>query len=193
MIASVAGVLRSKKPAEAVIDVGGVGFHVLIPTSTYAELPAEGSKVRLVAHLHVREDALRLYGFFSDAERQLFRLLISVAGVGPKLALAALSAMSPARLSHSIITKDNALLVRIPGVGRKTADRLIVELHDRVSALGSPDMKPGPRAQGRADALAGLETLGFSRAAAERRLRIVERKHPEASEASELIRLALQQ
>ena len=118
------------------------GYSVLIPTSTYERLPSKNENVRLLTYLHVREDALRLFGFFTKAERTLFKLMISVAGVGPKLALAALSAMSPTDLRRNIITKDSQMLTCVPGIGRKTADRLVVELHDRVSELGIEDMEP---------------------------------------------------
>ena len=175
------------------MEVNGLGYSVLIPTSTYERLPEKNENVRLLTYLHVREDALRLFGFSTKAERTLFKLMISVAGVGPKVALAALSAMSPTDLRRNIITKDSQMLTCIPGIGRKTADRLVVELHDRVSELGVEDMKPGGIAQDRADALAGLETLGFTRAAAERRLRVVQRNNPTATTASELIRLALRE
>ncbi len=193
MVEFVSGILRVKKPAEAVVEVNGLGYSVLIPTSTYERLPEKNENVRLLTYLHVREDALRLFGFSTKAERTLFKLMISVAGVGPKVALAALSAMSPTDLRRNIITKDSQMLTCIPGIGRKTADRLVVELHDRVSELGVEDMKPGGIAQDRADALAGLETLGFTRAAAERRLRVVQRNNPTATTASELIRLALRE
>lgn len=192
MVEFISGILRAQKPAEVIVEVNGVGYGVLIPTSTYERLPPKNEKVKLHTHLYVRDDALRLFGFATEPERAVFRLMITVAGVGPKIALAALSAMSPRELRRHIMAKDSPMLTRIQGVGRKTADRLVVELHDRVAALMLEDTVPEGSAQARADALAGLETLGFTRAAAERRLRMVQRKHPTATTASDLIRLALQ-
>jgi len=195
MIAFVNGKLVEKRPAEAIVEVNGVGFNLLIPTSTYERLPIPAKNVMLLTYLHVREDALLLFGFSTDAERALFRLMISVAGVGPKLALAALSAMSPEELSQSIASGSNKALVRIPGIGRKTADRLIIELRDRMDTLvlDDADTKGNQTALERADALAALEALGLTRVAAERRLRKVQRKNPDVTSASDLIRLALQE
>ena len=193
MIAFISGKLVLKRPAEATIEVGGVGFNILIPTSTFERLPMLGEPVKLSTHLHVREDALKLFGFSSDSERTLFQLMIRASGIGPKLALAALSAMSPADLSHNISSGNNIALTRIPGVGRKTADRLIVELQDRVKELVLEETDSPQVDHPRADAIAALETLGLTRAAAERKLKIVERKYPDTTAASDLIRLVLQE
>ncbi len=199
MIAYLNGKLAEKKPTEAVIDVQGVGYDVLIPTSTYEKLPAIGEQVKLYTYQHVREDALQLFGFVSRAERSVFEVMLGVSGIGPKLALAALSAMQPAELRDKIVGGDVAFLTRIPGVGKKVAERMVVELRDKLvkveglegSALagGSHDA----RAEARADALAALEALGLSRAAAERNLRKVLRSSPGVQSVEELIRLALRE
>ena len=194
MIDYVSGQLASKKPTEAVIDVNGLGYKLLIPTSTYEKLPKAGQDVRLKCHHHVREDAILLYGFATDEERSVFNLLLGVSGIGPKLALAALSALSPNEIGNRIVEGDAAMLTRIPGVGRKTAERLIVELRDRIENLGLPDSKISESDNGssaRSDAIAALEALGLSRAGADKSLREVMKKHPEAGSAEELIKLAL--
>lgn len=199
MIAYVSGTLAEKKPTEAVIDVQGLGYRLLIPTSTFEGLPAAGQPVRLVTYQYVREDALQLFGFATAAERETFEVLIATSGVGPKLALAVLSAMRPAELRDHVLGGDASVLTSIPGVGRKTADRLIVELRDRLARLdlgsGTAPLTGGDaaRAAARSDALAALEALGFSRAAAERSLRKVLRNHPGVQSAEELIRLSLRE
>ncbi|MCH8275938.1 MAG: Holliday junction branch migration protein RuvA [Bacteroidetes bacterium] len=194
MIEYVAGKLTSKKPTLAVIDVNGLGYRLLIPTSTFESLPAVGENVRLVCHHHVREDAILLFGFAHEDERTTFELLLSVSGVGPKLALAALSALRPNEIRERIIAGDATMLTRIPGVGRKTAERLVVDLRDRFEKMdiGSeriPDRDDGSAE--RLDAIAALEVLGLSRAAADKSLRSVLRQHPEVTSAEDMIRLAL--
>ncbi len=194
MIEYVAGKLTSKKPTLAVIDVNGLGYRLLIPTSTFESLPAVGENVRLVCHHHVREDAILLFGFAHEDERTTFELLLSVSGVGPKLALAALSALRPNEIRERIIAGDATMLTRIPGVGRKTAERLVVDLRDRFEKMdiGSeriPDRDDGSAE--RLDAIAALEVLGLSRVAADKSLRSVLRQHPEVTSAEDMIRLAL--
>ena len=197
MITFVSGVLAEKKPTYAVVDVGGMGYEVLIPASSYDKLPGQGKPVRLLTHYQVREDDATLYGFASDAERQLFRTMISVSGVGPKLALAALSAMSPPELREAVVNEDTGMLIRIPGVGKRKAERLVVELRDKFAALDGVALTSGPAdaesTAARADARAGLEALGLSRAEAEKRLRKVLRAHPGLQSADELIRHALRE
>ena len=195
MITYVSGTLAHKSPTDAVIDVQGLGYELLIPTSSYEKLPAVGKPAKLLAHHHVREDAAILFGFATEAERTLFRTMIGVSGVGPKLALAALSAMPPDTLRDHILEGDASVLTRIPGVGKKTAERLVVELRDRLADLdgfeGGPAAGSGGDASMRADARAALEALGFSRAEAEKRIRKALRDHEGAVTAEELIRLAL--
>ena len=199
MIAYVSGKLVEKKPTSVVVDVQGLGYALSISTSTYEKLPATGEAVKLFTHHLVREDAEALYGFAAEAERTVFETMLAVSGVGPKLALAALSAMSPAELRDHVLGGDAGVLTSIPGVGRKTAERLIVELRDRLSRLdlgaGAAVLGGGDGAmqQARADALAALESLGFSRAAAEKSIRKVLRDHSGLQSAEELIRLALRE
>jgi Holliday junction DNA helicase RuvA len=198
MIAYVSGTLVEKKPTEALVDVNGMGYEVLIPTSTYEALPEAGKPVRLLTHYHVREDAHTLFGFATAAERTLFEALLTVSGVGPRLALASLSAMRPAELRDYIIEGQVGMITKIPGVGRKTAERMVVDLKDRLVKLDLPGGgaladASDARATARADALAALEALGLSRATAERNLRLVLRNNPGIQSTQELIRLALRE
>lgn len=199
MYAYISGTLAEKKPTHAVVEAGGVGYRLLIPASSYEALPTEGKPAKLLTTFVVRDDAHLLFGFATDAEQAVFETMTAVSGVGPKLALAALSAMSPSELRDTVVSGDAALLTRIPGIGKKTAERLIVELRDRFAtmdgleaagALGGGD---SDAAQARADARAGLEALGLSRAEAERRLRKAIRAHAGVSSAENLLRLALRE
>ena len=199
MYAYVSGSLVEKKPTEAIIEAGGVGYRLLIPASSFDKLPAVGKPAKLLTTFVVRDDAQTLYGFATDAERTAFETLTAVSGVGPKLALAALSAMSPGELQSTVVSGDVAMLTRVPGVGKRKAEKLIVELKDKFAdldglepagALGGGD---SASTQARADARAGLEALGLGRADAERRLRKVLRANPGAPSAEDLIRLALRE
>lgn len=198
MYAYIAGTLAEKHPTEAIVEAAGVGYRLLIPASSYDKLPDVGKPARLLTTFLVREDSQTLYGFATDAERSLFEAMIAAQGVGPKLALAALSAMSPAELRDTVLAGDAALLTRIPGVGKKLAEKLVVELRDRLARLDG--LEPagvlggdGAPSQARADARSGLEALGLARAEAEKRLRQVLRANPGVQSAEELIRLALRQ
>lgn len=197
MIAYVSGTLARKAPTEAVVEAGGLGYLVHIPASSFERLPEVGRPVKLITHYHVRDDAHQLYGFATEAERALFRTLIGVSGVGPRLGLAALSALPPEALRDAILEGDTGQLTRIPGVGKRTAERLILELRDRLADVPGLEA-PGVAASGegaavRADARAALESLGLARAEAERRIRKVLRDGPAPASAEELIRLALRQ
>ena len=176
MIAHLRGKLLSKKPNRVIIETGGVGYEVSIPVSTFYELGEEGSEVSLRVLTHVREDALSLYGFRTDQEKKLFERLISVAGVGPKLAITILSGLEMDELVPAIRKGDVARLLRIPGVGKKTAERLVLELRDKLIDLESAAEKPEPASAtelGRAeeDALSALVNLGYARGAAETAVR----------------------
>ncbi|HEX9659291.1 MAG TPA: Holliday junction branch migration protein RuvA [Rhodothermales bacterium] len=194
MIAYVSGKLVERTPARVVIDVHGVGLEVHIPASSFDKLPAIGESVRLLTFHYVREDNMQLFGFATQSERRAFESMMGVSGVGPRLALAALSALDVQELRRAILGGDAALLTRIPGVGRKTAERLLIELRDRfaVVELGE-STSTGPKSDGsaRLDALAALESLGLSRAAAEERIRRAMRDHPGLETAEQLIKLAL--
>lgn len=194
----ISGKLVAKYPDRAVIDVQGIGYACHLATSSYEALPSVGEKAKLYTYNYVREDAFELFGFSKKAERTFFEVLLKVSGIGPKLALAALSTMKPVHLRDAIINGDNGMLTEISGVGRKTADRMIVELRDRVADLEMEGAAADTSANGsdqagmRSDARAALVELGLSRASAERNLRKVLRDHTVES-AEELIRLALRQ
>ncbi len=172
MIASLQGVLREKKPTEILLEVGGVGYGVSIPLSTFERLGETGSTVRLLTHLVVREDLLQLYGFLSAEERETFRLLMSVTGIGPRMAQGILSGIGVADLQEAISRGDLSALTAIPGVGRKLAERLVVELRDKLGKLARAGDAPGsgvPGASGnREEAILALISLGYNRPTAER-------------------------
>jgi Holliday junction DNA helicase RuvA len=162
MIGSLRGKLIDKRPNLVLLDVGGVGYQVIIPLSTFTSLGAMHSETTLLIHTHVREDQLALYGFLTAREKQCFELLISASGVGPSLALKILSGMSLDELVPAIRTGDLAQLVRIPGVGRKTAERMVVELRDKLAAVDVPEAgKPATRSQLESDVASALENLGY--------------------------------
>lgn len=175
MIASLTGVLKSKSPTEVLIDVNGVGYQVQTSVATYETLGELGSQITLLTHLHVREDALQLFGFSSEAERQMFRLLISVSGIGPRIAQGILSGIPLGDLKQHIATGNIAGLTGIPNVGRKTAERLIVELRDKVGDLREGvDISPHVRKTAddvKAETLSALISLGYNRVVAEKALR----------------------
>ncbi|MGH9884271.1 MAG: Holliday junction branch migration protein RuvA, partial [bacterium] len=135
MIARLEGLVVEKSPECVVLDVQGVGYEVRVPLSTFFELPDEGKLVRLRIHTHVREDAFSLFGFLSETERALFRLLLATSGVGPKLALSILSGLPVRKLAAALRAGDLATLTGIPGVGKKTAERMVLELRDKVLGL----------------------------------------------------------
>ncbi len=176
MIAKVRGTLDHKEPGEVVVDVGGVGYQLSIALSVFYRLPEVGEPVTLLAYTHVREDSLQLFGFFDPAEKQVFVLLTGVSGIGPRLALNILSGMAADELLGALKDGDVARLVSIPGVGKRLADRMIVELRDRITTL--PEAAPDPAADPgvRADALSALSNLGYRRADAEGVVRQVLRK-----------------
>jgi Holliday junction DNA helicase RuvA len=162
-----------------IIEVGGVGYEVTIPLSTFYDLEDAGANIRLRIYTHVREDVLQLYGFKTARERELFQQLISVSGIGPKLGITMLSGMSADEIIASIRTNNLARLTSIPGVGRKTAERLVIELRDKIAALSSPALEEEFAAQSgagalasedavRDDALSALINLGYQKAAAEK-------------------------
>ena len=175
MIASLHGTLVRKSPTEIVIDVQGVGYGVSIPLSTFEVLGDLNTQVSLFTYLHVREDALQLFGFVSEEERNLFKLLISVTGIGPKMGQSILSGISGAELRNAIIQGNSAMLTSVPGVGRKLAERLVLELRDKIGKVspGSSLLAASTEAQTqiRSEALLALTSLGYNRAAAERAIR----------------------
>jgi holliday junction DNA helicase RuvA len=179
MIAHLSGTLLSKQATSVILDVAGVGYEVTIPLSTFYDLEDAGSNVQLRIYTHVREDALQLYGFKTARERELFLRLISVSGIGPKLGITLLSGMSADEMIASIRTNNLARLTLIPGIGRKTAERLVIELRDKVASLSSPELEeelgatagaPAPASEDamRSDALSALLNLGYQRGSAEK-------------------------
>ena len=162
MIGSLRGKLIDKRPNLVLLDVGGVGYQVIIPLSTFTSLGAMHSETTLLIHTHVREDQLALYGFYTAREKQCFELLISASGVGPSLALKILSGMSIEELVPAIRKSDLAQLVKIPGVGRKTAERIVVELRDKLVVIDVPQAgKPSTRSQLEDDVASALMNLGY--------------------------------
>ena len=180
MIAYLSGTLLSKQATSVIVDVGGVGYDVAIPLSTFYDLGEIGEPVQLRVYTHVREDALQLYGFKTARERELFLQLISVNGVGPALAIKLLSGMNADEMIASIRTNNLVRLVAIPGVGRKTAERLVVDLRDKIAALSSPALEeefaakaavegaPTTTEAMRNDAMSALANLGYQKAAVEK-------------------------
>jgi Holliday junction DNA helicase RuvA len=169
VIAHLTGTLLDKHVQRLVVLVGGVGYDVQVPLSTFYAVGDIGAPVALRIHTHVREEALQLFGFATPLEQLLFERLIGVSGIGPKVALSVLSGIEPEGLVRAIRNNDLARLTSIPGVGRKTAERLVVELRDRLPAMADADV-PGTAAPGddvRADVLSALSNLGYQRAAAE--------------------------
>ena len=163
MIARLWGRLRERGSEDVVVDVGGVGYHVYVSTQTLAVLPAEGAEVDLFTVTHVREDALQLFGFADPGERALFQLLQSVSGIGPRLALNILSGMATTELREAIRRRDLVRLTRIPGVGKKTAERMSVELADKLALLPEerPARRDGAAHDVAAQAVSALVNLGF--------------------------------
>jgi holliday junction DNA helicase RuvA len=185
VIARLAGTLVEKHPSRLIVDVGGVGYDVLVPLSTFYGLGDPGSGVALRIHTHVREDVIALYGFASPLEQDLFERLISISGIGPKLALAVLSGIDPAELVRAIRLQDVARLTRIPGVGKKTAERIGLELKDRlphaVAATGAGPEITSPEDALREDLLSALANLGYQRASAEKSVDAALKKNPDTS------------
>ena len=160
MIGRLAGLLAEKNPPQILIDCQGVGYEVWVPMSSFYQLPALGERLTLLTHFVVREDAQLLYGFGSETERAAFRELIKISGIGPRMALSVLSGMSVADLSQAVTAQDAARLTKVPGIGKKTAERLLLELKGRLGAdLGAPR---APAGAAEADILQALLALGYN-------------------------------
>jgi holliday junction DNA helicase RuvA len=191
MIGMLRGTLLEKRPNQVLLDVAGVGYQVQIPLSTFASLGALHQEATLLIHTHLREDALLLYGFLTAREKQCFELLISASGVGPSLGLKILSGMGMDDLVPAIRKGDIAQLVRIPGVGKKTAERIVVELRDKLAAVDVPGSgKPATRSQLEADVGSALINLGYDPRAVERAIEKARSAHGSDFEA--LLRASLQ-
>src|SRR5262249_10602805 len=175
MIGRLTGRLASKAPDHVVLDVGGVGYLVHIPLSTFYELPEAESPASLWIHTHVREDALSLYGFLTERERSLFLLLMSVAGIGPRVALTVLSGIPPFELVAALRAQDVRRLVAIPGVGKKTAERMVLELAEKVAGFAAEAVPGAPVAVAADDVVSALVNLGYRKAEAEKAVESVAR------------------
>lgn len=198
MIAYINGQLAYKDPAQAILDVNGIGYEIKISLATYGKLPAEGEKAKLYTFQHIKEDAHTLYGFLDPNERALFLHLISVSGIGPGTGIVMVSSMSVGEIRHAIINEDVRAIQSIKGVGPKTAQRVIIDLRDRLRkdellAKAGVDTVPLARAHNtnRSEALSALVTLGFARSAAEKTLDQIQNKHGNDLSVEELIKFAL--
>jgi len=174
MIARISGLLIDKSPSHVIIDVQGIGYRVFVPLTTFYELPDAGDKVALNVHTHVKQDAIHLFGFFTREERDIFQLMISISGIGPKLAMNILSGISTPELTRAVSQGNLNRLISIPGVGKKMAERLILELKDKFLKLSPPE-ETGKSGSGttpaellQEDALSALVNLGYKRDAAKR-------------------------
>lgn len=193
MIAQISGVILRKGPQDVVLDVHGVGYLAAIPVSTFCRIGNPGDSARLLVHTHVREDALQLYGFLTEAELHIFERLIAVSGIGPRVALAILSGIETPDLVAALRDSDVLRLTRVPGVGRKTAERLVLELRDKVKDLASVAAPAGtdPLTASRADIVSALIHLGYSQPEAERAAERSLSDHP-GVRFEDLLRFALQ-
>lgn len=203
MIGRLSGILLSKQPSNLVVDVNGVGYDVESPISTFYELPAEGNTVNLLIHTHVREDAIQLYGFATDIERRFFRALIKISGVGTKMALVILSGVSAQSFAQLIEHEDYKTLTKLPGVGTKTAQRLVIEMRDKLDkdvlcgdvALPNSAIKAGqleisaPVESPESEAINALVGLGYKPAEASKMVKAV---YADGEDTESLIRKALQ-
>jgi len=179
MIAHLRGKLLSKQPNQAIVEAAGVGYDVTITVPTYSDLPSVGTEVALNIHTHVREDQIALYGFLQPSEKKLFEKLISVNGIGPKLAITILSGMAAESMIGAIRGNDIARLTKIPGIGKKTAERMVLELRDKLPTQDSLTISAIPSLSAvEEDVLSALINLGYQRAAAERSLLIINKSQP---------------
>ena len=197
MITFLQGTLSESLPTQVVVDVGGVGYQVIIPLSSYDRLPGVGAPVKVLTHLQVREDAHVLYGFMSVAERDLFRLLVNnVSGIGPKIALAVLSGMNVTTFKSSVVTSDIASLSKISGVGKKTAERMVLELRDKLGVAAtweaaSSSHAPTPDELAVSDAVLALISLGYKQVDAHKAVKATYKPGSSAPQPEDLVRLAL--
>lgn len=197
MIAFLQGILEESLPTQIVVNAGGVGYQVFIPLSSYDRLPAVGEPVKVLTHLQVREDAHVLFGFMTAAERDLFLLLLNnVSGVGPKLALAVLSGMSVASFKNCVVNNDVAALSKLRGLGKKTAERIVLELRDKLGVAAtweaaSSAHAPTPEQTAINDAVLALISLGYKQVEAHQAIKKIHRPGGEPPQAEELVRQAL--
>lgn len=196
MIARLSGILIEKSITQCVVDVNGTGYRVVVPLTTFYELPDIGQPVIIHIHTHVREDAIHLYGFHAQEEREVFQLMISVSGIGPKLAINILSGIAAGELLRAITEEDLKRLTGIPGVGRKTAERMVLELKEKavklgreVSTVGTTAVKTGDQVKD--DALSALVNLGYKGSAVKDVVDRIMRETPETPSLDHLLKQAL--
>jgi holliday junction DNA helicase RuvA len=192
MIAHLRGKLLAKHPNQAIVETAGVGYDVTISVPTFSDLPEAGAEVALHIHTHVREDTIALYGFLRSSEKSLFEKLITVSGIGPKLAITILSGMAADEMVGAIRGNDVARLTRIPGIGKKTAERLVLELRDKLPATAPASVSIPALSTVEEDVLSALVNLGYQRAAAEKTLTALINSGPSGS-FDQLFRQALGQ
>lgn len=198
MITFLHGRLTSALPTQAIVEVGGVGYEIFIPLSSYDKLPAPGQTVQILTHLHVREDAQILYGFMTAGERDLFRLLVNhVSGIGPKLALAVLSGMSVSTFKSAVVNPDVMSLAKISGLGKKTAERIVLELKDKLGVAAAWEVASGahaptPEEEQANEAVLALIALGYKQVDAHKAVRDVQQSGRQIPSAEDLVRLSLQ-
>lgn len=192
MIGRITGRLAEKNPPQILVDVNGVGYELEVPMSTFYGLPANGQSVSLATHMAVREDGHFLYGFATEEERAAFRQLLKVAGIGARTALAVLSGLSVGDLAQAVALQESGRLIKIPGIGKKTAERMVVELRDRAADLagGVTAPQPGQRLDALSEAMIALQQLGYKPAEAER---MAKKAAAEGDSPEAIIRKALQQ
>src|SRR5216110_2314681 len=197
MITFLDGRMVSALPTQAIVDVSGVGYEVFIPLSSYDKLPAVGQPIHILTHLAVREDAHVLYGFMTVAERDLFRLLVNnVSGIGPKLALAVLSGMSVSNFKSAVVNNDVGSISKISGLGRKTAERIVLELKDKLGVAAaweaaSATHAPTPEQEQANEAVLALIALGYKQVDAHKSVRDLQEKEGAGKSAEELVKMAL--
>jgi Holliday junction DNA helicase RuvA len=195
MIARLSGILIEKSITQCVVDVNGAGYRVVVPLTTFYELPEIGHPVVIHIHTHVREDAIHLYGFYSQEEREVFQLMISVSGIGPKLAINILSGIAAGELVRAITEEDLKRLTGVPGVGKKTAERMILELKDKAIKLGREGVTIGTVIktgdQVKDDALSALVNLGYKGSAVKDAVDRIMRETPETPSLDQLLKQAL--
>jgi len=196
MIARLSGILVEKSVTQCVIDVHGAGYRIVVPLTTFYELPEIGQPVVIHVHTHVREDAIHLYGFHAQEEKAVFQLMISVSGIGPKLAINILSGIAAGELIRAVMEDDLKRLTGIPGVGKKTAERMVLELKDKVAkldreavAVGTVAAEKGARVKD--DALSALVNLGYKGSAVKEIVDRIMREAPEAPSLDQLLKRAL--
>jgi holliday junction DNA helicase RuvA len=193
MLSYLKGILTEKKPTEIVIDINGIGFQIFIPVSSYDKLGDVGAETKILTHLHVREDAITLFGFVTIQERELFELLLSISGIGPKMAIGILSSITVDEFRNSIINRNYTALTAINGIGKKTAERLVLELFDKISKSKSAQtgLSTDSNYEIKNQAIQALCSLGFSRNVAEKSVASVILDSNQNLSVEEMIRKAL--